>query len=156
VATLADFMTALTPVLQSVPGVTTVLTSVPVTALTEAQSPALFPEVMGAEVINNKTRTRTVEWAIDIWISCGVRTNSIAADLAEIQPFPERVMAALDTAGNFNGILATTLDYDSPAVLHPTQGTAFGLTRDGDRQYVETAVHCIVRIDRVGGFGPNG
>lgn len=155
-ATLADFMTALTPVLQSVTGVNTVLTSVPTSALTEAQTPALFPEVMGATVVNHRTRTRSVEWAIDIWICCGVRTDNIAADLAQIQPFPERVMAALDMAGSFNGILATTLDYDSPAVLHPTQGTAFGLTRDGDRQYVETAVHCIVRIDRVGGFGPNG
>jgi hypothetical protein len=155
-ATLADFMTALTPVLQSVSGVTTVLPTVPTSALTEAQSPVLFPEVMGATVINHKTRTRSVEWAIDIWISVGIRTDNIATDLTQIQPFPERVMAALDTAGNFNGILATTLDYDTPAVLHPTQGTAFGLTRDGDRQYVETAVHCIVRIDRVGGFGPNG
>jgi hypothetical protein len=155
-ATLADFLTALTPVLQTVTGVTTVLTGVPTQPITEEQTPAIWPQVMDGTVINHKTRTRSVEWAIQIWINVGVRTETITTDIAQIQPFPERVMAALDTAGNFNGILATTLDYAEPAVIHPGTGEAFGLTQWGQFHYVETAVHCIVRIDRVGGFGPNG
>lgn len=154
-ATLADFLTALTPVLQTVTGVATVAPGVP-DIPANLVTPALYPEVITGEVINRKTRTRSVEWYIQIWISVGLRTESLVADMALIQPFPERVMAALDTAGNFNGILATTLDYASPAVVHPTQGTAFGGTKDGDRYFVETAIHTIVRIDRVGGFGPNG
>lgn len=152
-AGLADIITPLVTVLQGVPGITTVLAYTPESPGQAATLPEAFLEVMGPRAAGGKTNTRRVQWDIDIWIRTEIRPVEMSGAFAAIYPLPDAVMAALDAAGTFDGVLATTVDYDEPAVSHPSQGAAFGIGVTGDKQYVETCVHAIFTVDRVGGFG---
>ena len=150
-AGLAQLITPLKNVIDTVAGITTVYTYVPEYPGQGGALPEAFLEIMPPLIGGGKTRTRRVHWPIDIWLRTELRPAEIADAFERIEALPDAVIAALDGAGNFNGLLATTVDYDEPAVGHPS-GSAFGVTRENDKQYVETAVHAIFTLDRVGGF----
>jgi len=152
-AGLTDILAPLVAVLESVPGITTVHTYTPESPGATDTLPEAFLEIMGPRAAGGKTNTRRVDWDIDIWIRTEIRPVDIASGFATIYPLPDAVIAALDAAGTFNGVLATTTHYDEPAISHPSQGAAFGVAISGDTQYVETCIHAIFTVDRVGGFG---
>lgn len=151
-AGLSDVMPKLIAVLASVPGIETVYRYVPETPGQDGPLPEAILDVMPPQIGGGKARTRRVDWPIDIWIRTEIRPVEVAEAFERIEAYPDAVIAALDSAGTFDGVLATTVGYDVPAVSHPSGG-AFGVTRDGgDTQYVETCVHAIFTVDRVGGF----
>ena len=148
---IGDALDAMVDVIEGVSGITTVYRR-PVYPLPTADKlPAVILRVKPATATMTSLTTRQITWPVDIEILVGSRGEDLSADIEDVEPFPELIVAALDAAGNMNNLLKRTIDYAEPSIS-ALPDEAFGVFGDEGNEWAGTRIHAQLHITRVGGF----
>ena len=111
---LPAIVAKLKTLLEEVDGIETVLDYVP----SIDPDPSLLPMIIidpGPASPGNGTQTRRrITWPIDLIVLTSKRGTDLAADLALVRPFPEAVIAKLDSSVMLGGALVRAMDYPDP------------------------------------------
>ena len=155
---LSLIVPAVAVALREIAGIGTVLEYIPEALEAAPGQPVIvtaWPAVLiepGEPTVTAKSNTREWRWPIHITVLTGKRQGDSAVEIAAALPWPERIVAKLDSKATFNGLLLNTTTYAEPAVSSPTAGAAVGTFAFRDGSYVGTEVHAICAVERVGGF----
>lgn len=148
---IGDALDALVTVIEGVPGIQTVYRRPVYPLPTADQLPAAMLRVKPATAGMANAKVREIMWPVDITVLVGEREENLSADIADVEGFPELVIAALDASGTLNGKLRRTIDYAEPSIS-ALPDEAFGVFAEEGKEWAGTRIHAQLYITRTGGF----
>jgi hypothetical protein len=132
--------------------VVTVKDHVPEGELDASELPAILLEVMPPAASLAHSDSRRMVWPIDAVVLASYRTADVAGSITAVFGLADAVIARLDAARTFDGLLKRHIEYADPAVSDLSGDRAYGLEQMGDQVFIGARVHTLLTVDRVGGL----
>lgn len=124
-SSIVDALAALKARVATVPGIATVLDVVPEQDPPESDLPLVCLKVNAATTRNldgtnaGTMDRRTLLWPVDLYFFGCIRSKNIAADLALVLPFLERIVGAIDADITLGHTLDGVVQYPDPMGIDP-------------------------------------